>query len=142
MSASETVSRQWDLLMLIPQHPKRVTVQQVMERLPQTEYDVTRRTVQRDLESLSRKFPITCDLDGRTHHWYWMKAAPLLEIPRMTGSIAIAFLLAREYLKPVLPASVLQELRPYFDRAEAVISKTKSQEHVMVADPSMAQLLL
>ena len=125
MSSAETVSRQWDILKKIPQYPNRITARDIFEQLPSVEYEVSLRTVQRDLENLSRKFPITCDLEGRTHYWCWIKGARQLEIPRMTGSMAATLLLARDYLDSLLPGAILGELRPYFDRAEEVLSGTR-----------------
>ena len=125
MSSIETISRQWDILKRIPRHPHSLSTRQIFERLPSVEYDVSLRTVQRDLDSLSRKFPITCNLRGRTHYWSWMKEAPQLEIPRMSGSIATTMLLARDYLKPLLPRAALSELKIYFDHAEEVLKDTR-----------------
>ncbi|MCP4001551.1 MAG: WYL domain-containing protein, partial [Gammaproteobacteria bacterium] len=71
MSSAETITRQWDILQRIPRLPRRITVREVFDSLPTTDYQVTLRTVQRDLVSLSRKFPMTCDEEGRTQHWYW-----------------------------------------------------------------------
>jgi len=124
MSAVETVSRQWDILQQIPQLPRKATVAEIHARLPENDYSVSRRTVQRDLESLARKFPINCELDGRTHHWFWMKDARQVLLPHMSGSMAATLLMARDYLKPMLPGSVLGELNPFFDHASSVLDDT------------------
>ncbi len=124
MSSAETVTRQWDILQRIPRLPRRIAVREVFDSLPTTDYQVTLRTVQRDLVSLSRKFPMTCDEEGRTQHWYWMKDADQVLLPHMTGSMAATLLLARDYLKPVLPAAVLGELNPFFAHASEVLDDT------------------
>jgi predicted DNA-binding transcriptional regulator YafY len=89
--------------------------------LPRSEYTVDRRTIQRDLVALTAKFPITCDEEGRTHYWHWMKDADQILYPHMSNSMAATMLLARDYLKPVLPAGVLGELNPFFDHAAEVL---------------------
>ena len=124
MSAGETVCRQLDILQLIPRLPQRITARALKERLPQNDYNVSLRTVQRDLDALSGKFPLTCDVDGRTQHWYWMKDAQQLAIPHMSASMAATLQLARDYLRPVLPAGVLSELDPLFEHAAEVLEHT------------------
>ena len=124
MSSAETISRQWDILQRIPRLPRRVTVRELFAGLPQSEYDVSLRTIQRDVVALTRKFPITCDEEGRTQYWYWMPDADQVLLPHMTGSMAATLLLARDYLKPVLPGSVLDELNPFFEHAAAVLDDT------------------
>ena len=124
MSAVETVSRQWDILKEIPKWPQRATVADIHARLPQSEYQVTRRTVQRDLERLMARFPISYEVEGRAHYWFWIKDAVTILVPHMSGSMATTLMLAREYLQPVLPASVLGELNPFFEHASDVLSDT------------------
>ncbi len=124
MSSAETISRQWDILQRIPRLPRRVTVREVFDALPQSEYDVSLRTIQRDVVALTRKFPITCDEEGRTQYWYWMRDADQVLLPHMTGSMAATLLMVREHLQPVLPASVLSELDSFFDHASEVLDDT------------------
>ena len=124
MSSAETISRQWDILQRIPRLPRKITAREIHANLPATDYHVSLRTVQRDLVSLSAKFAITCDEDGRAQHWYWMKNADQVLLPHMTGSMAATLLLARDYLKPVLPGAVLHELDPFFDHAAKTLDHT------------------
>jgi len=125
MSSAETISRQWDVLQRIPQLPARATVAQIHESLPSEHADVSRRTLQRDLDHLSTKFPIECELEGRTHYWYWMKHARQVLLPHMSGSMAATLLMVRDYLKPVMPGSVLSELDPFFEHASGVLEDTR-----------------
>lgn len=120
----DTVSRQLQLLQLVPRLPQRITVREVAARLPQNDNRVSLRTVQRDLDQLSHKFPLTCDLEGRTQFWYWTKGAQQLAIPHMSASMAATLQLARDHLKPVLPAGVLSELNPLFEHAAQVLEHT------------------
>ena len=75
MSATETVGRQLEILQQIPRLPQRITAREIKSRLSPTDHNVSLRTVQRDLEALTRRFAIACDIEGRAQHWYWMKDA-------------------------------------------------------------------
>ena len=46
MSSAETISRQWDLLQMIPRLPRRIAATELHSRLA-AEFDVSLRTVQR-----------------------------------------------------------------------------------------------
>ena len=66
MSAAETVSRQWDILNLIPRLPRTISARDIHERLPSAEYDVSLRTIQRDLMP-----QVPTNLQGwEVHGWY------------------------------------------------------------------------
>src|SRR4051812_37838185 len=56
-----TLLRQWHMLRLIPRAPGKITVQDIHSRLASEDFDVTIRTIQRDLHELSQTFPLTVD---------------------------------------------------------------------------------
>lgn len=120
--------RTWHLLRLIPRHPRRKTPSELQVALRDAGFDLTLRSIQRDLNDLSSLWGITCDLEGSTNHWYWPVDARLFDIPNIGSAEALVFLLAKEYLKDILPFSQMNLLRPYFIRAEELIGK----EHVPV----------
>jgi len=124
MSSAETLRRQWGLLKRIPRLPRRISASDLHQSLS-IQIDVSLRTIQRDLQALSVEFPLNCDQEGRKQYWYWTADAAQLEIPGMTGSMAATLLLAREYLQPILPANVLNDLNPFFNRAKEVLEPTK-----------------
>jgi predicted DNA-binding transcriptional regulator YafY len=124
MSSAETLRRQWGLLRRIPRYPRRISTSDLHASLS-NQIDVSLRTIQRDLQALSVEFPLNVENEGRKQFWFWTADAAQLEIPGMTGSMAATLLLAREYLQPILPASVLNDLNPFFNRAKEVLEPTK-----------------
>jgi len=123
--STDTILRQWSLLQLIPKHPIMISTTELHNKLVNEGYSIDKRTTERDLDRLSTAFPITCDVEGRMNKWYWSPHAKTIEIPGMTPSSALAFRLLEEYLKPLLPGSVLELLSPYMIRAKEVIKQTK-----------------
>ena len=123
--STDTILRQWDLLQLIPKHPIMISTSELHNKLLNEGYNIDKRTTERDLDRLSTAFPITCDVEGRVNKWYWPPNAKTIEIPGMTPSTALAFRLLEDYLKPLLPRSVLELLSPYMIRAREVIKQTK-----------------
>ena len=125
--ATDTTLRHLATLECIPVHPRTKTTRQIVNALQATnsEYDVTVRSVQRSLETLSAVFPIASDKRGRSNHWYWTDAHALTRIPAMSEQEAFALRLASEHLKPLMPRSALRLLAPYFEHAERILDGTR-----------------
>ena len=79
----------------------------------------TVRTVQRDLESLSRAYGIECDTRTKPFGWRWPRAARKFSIPEMDWPEALSFRLLEAYLSGLLPESVACYLAPWFEQAKA-----------------------
>jgi predicted DNA-binding transcriptional regulator YafY len=110
------------MLREIPRDPQRKTTSQIAHALHQ--HNIHVRSVQRDLIKLSRDFPFTYDRRGKTFHWYWPAYTKVLDLPTMDVPAALAFLLSREHLNPLLAPATLKLLGPYFNRAEEVLKET------------------
>lgn len=119
--AGDTLLRQWLMLLRVPQAPSRRSTTEIAQYLREQDYDVTARTVQRDLEKLSTYFSYTCETEGRTNYWFFPREQRVLEIPGMSSATALALLLARDHSKSMIPPQTLSLLQPYFSRAEDVL---------------------
>ena len=114
----ETLQRQWQTLRLIPRHPKKITGGDLTSRLTCLGYTVTKRTVERDLLTLSAMFPLVVDSRSRPYGWSWGKGAVALDVPALSSTEALSFLMLRQFLAPLIPASLIDQLAPYFGMAE------------------------
>ena len=125
--ATDTILRHLALLQEIPVYPRMSSATEIRENLRDInkDYDVNIRSIQRDLEKLSMLFPITCELRGRTNHWFWLNEHAITQIPAMNEYTALAFKLAGEYLRPIMPPSVLRLLNPYLNHATNILQQTK-----------------
>lgn len=129
-SHSETLNRQWLLLQWIPRYPHKITAGQLTEQLHAEGHDVTKRTVQRDLLALSEVFPLTSDERVKPFGWSWQKDAPQFSLPGMSPLQAMVLDLARTHLQPLLPAHLLEPLKPYFAQANATLKQTLGRRGV------------
>ena len=105
------------MLRVIPRYPAKITARQVRESLENQDFEVTKRTIERDLQSLSQAFPLVCDDRDKPFGWSWQKNAPAFDLPGLSDSEALAVKLTEQYLTPLLPASVLSELSQHFKAA-------------------------
>ena len=117
--------RQWLMLRLIPRYPRKADARAITERLRDEGYAVTKRTVERDLQTLSGKFPLAIDDREKPYGWSWSKAAPNFDIPCMAPAEALTFMLAREHLRPFFPAPLLANLENYFRQAEGTLNSAE-----------------
>lgn len=111
------------MLMMVPRHPRAISTLELQEKLSQQGYVINLRSIQRDLEKLSLRFPLVSDEAVRPYRWSFSADAALKLIPTLDTSTAITLELARSYLKPILPKPILEHLQPYFHEAHEVINK-------------------
>jgi predicted DNA-binding transcriptional regulator YafY len=116
-SNQDTLIRQWHMLRLVPRYPQKVTVRDIHGVLRSDGFEVTVRTVQRDLNELSLVFPLTVDDREKPFGWSWQKNSPSFNLPGLTTPEALTLSLAEQHLKSLLPVSMMNQLKPYFDAA-------------------------
>ena len=124
--ATETTLRNLAMLGCIPAYPSAKSTRRILEELRgiDPDYGVSKRTVQRGLEQLSGRFPISCETRGRTNHWFWTDPHALTQIPSMSPPTAFALRLAADYLRSIMPPSALGLLEAYFNHADSVLEGT------------------
>lgn len=121
--AVDTVFRYLAILQCVPAHPARKTTTRILEELrdKDPEFNVSARSMQRSLEQLSARFPITCETVGRTNHWFWIDRHAMTQLPAMTEHTAFALRLANEYLRPLMPPATLRLLDGHFRHASLLL---------------------
>lgn len=139
---NELLLRQWNMLRMIPRFPRKVTAREIMDKLKIEGFNVTKRTIERDLQSISTVFPLVSDERDKPYGWSWSKDAPSFDLPRLSQSEALVLKLSQQYLNKLMPNSMLSQLTPYFDAAEKSLNETshpsplaKWHEKIAVAFP-------
>jgi len=118
----ETIVRHWHILRMIPRLPRKVEAGTIHRRLLDLEpaSPVTKRTVERDLHTLTASFPL--QFDGcKPQGWSWRQDAESLDVPGMDLTAALTFRMAEEYLSRLLPHTCLTSLSPHMKRARTLL---------------------
>ncbi len=118
---SDSVLRMIKMTERIPRYPSKVTANQIQDFLKNLGYSISLRSVQRDLNELSRLFPIECDDKSIPFGWSWKKDSPGFESPAMDPIQALTFSLAAQYLEPLMPKASFKRIEKFFQRAENVL---------------------
>src|SRR6187402_88908 len=122
--AADAVGRQWALLKSIPRFPNTITIKVLKGRVDAEGYSTTLRTLERDLISLSSKFPLVVNQKSRPYGWSWAKDAIADIAPRLSTSESVALLMAQAHLRGLMPTSLLDQLNPMFELASKALVST------------------
>ncbi|MBC7944090.1 MAG: hypothetical protein H7X91_02215 [Burkholderiales bacterium] len=83
---NDTLLRQW----MIPRLPRKIDTLTLQSKLEQQDYRIDVRTIQRDLNKLSRALPLIGD-EARPQGWSWRADAKALDVPALDPQEALAF---------------------------------------------------
>ncbi|OTG88439.1 helix-turn-helix transcriptional regulator [Acinetobacter sp. ANC 3813] len=117
---SNSLYRQWQILSRLSTG-KWMGTRELQEILVREGIDISLRTIQRDLNQISQRFPIESSKTS-PQGWRWRSDAPIQSLPHMTSSQAVTFMMVEEHLKHLLPPSLIEEMNPWFDLARYSLS--------------------
>ena len=118
--------RHWQLMQLLPRQPAQLTSKTIHERMKESGFRVTRRTIERDLQGLVEAgFPVVVDASQEPYLWSWDAKTPTLTLPVPTISDSLMLAMVKDYVGPMLPPQMLDALQPYLDRAVQVLESAK-----------------
>lgn len=117
---TDPLQRRLKMLEMIPHAPRKIDTATLRGRLEVAGYPIDLRSVQRDLVALSHAWPLVAD-DGNPRGWSWQADAAMLSLPTLDPQAALTFKLVEDYLRPLLPASTLACLEPWFRTATGIL---------------------
>lgn len=123
---ASTTARQWLVLTQL-ERGKWMGTTQIHKNLKMHGHDVTLRTVQRDLNTLAKRFKLEKN-NANPQGWRWHKDAPQESFPNLNLSQAVAFSMVAENLAHLLPPSIVEELNPWFDLANRQVRRNDANK--------------
>lgn len=115
-STRTTISRQWEMLKLLPNRAPGLTAAELHQQLEEAGHRTTKRTVERDLNELSSLFPLHCNDKGTPYGWYWQPGRSI-DLPGITVGEALTLRLVEDSIRPLVPGLMLKSLEPRFSQA-------------------------
>ena len=116
--SSKVITRQWHIVRYLL-NGQYVSSTEIKIHLESLGIETELRTIQRDLIMLQGVFPLECRRDSVPHSWRWQRL-PDSPIKGLDLSQALTLRLVEEQLQDVMPARLLQELQPLFEKARVV----------------------
>lgn len=124
----DTLLRQIALLQLIPIEPAFKSTSTLYQALFEQGFDVSERKVQRDLDRLSGTFPIRKDDSEKPYKWSFLDTYEG-RLPELDNASALAWVLAEDHLKNVLPKIVMDKLGRQFKNAKQVLNAQNTNRY-------------
>lgn len=113
----DALFRQWHMLRLVPRYPQRISVQAIRRGLIDVGFEITQRSIQRDLNDLSVVFPLYCDDREKPYGWSWQKNAASFDLPGLSVPEALTLAMAERHLRDLMPSPMFDQLQPHFKAA-------------------------
>lgn len=146
IKSRNTLSRHWEMLKLLPTRDPGCSALQLCHLLKDAGFEVSKRTVERDLQELSCIFPLISDESGRTYLWRWMDNASI-DIPGLSIAEAISLQMVEGTIRTLLPKQLLHSLEPKFLQARSKISALSASnpsasliDKIAVVSPTLPML--
>ena len=117
---SDSTLRHIKMLELIPRRQPGLTASELKVRLAERDFEIDLRTVQRDLNYLSRVYAILSEGE-RPQRWFWALDAMALSLPAQDAHSALMWRLIEEHLRPLLPRAIQRDAEPQFAAARAYL---------------------
>ncbi len=107
-----------EILRFIPKNSV-ITALEVQEKLKDIGIGRDIRTIQRQMQKLCEQFDdIECDTRDRPYGYRWKPNAKGLDLPILSEQQSLVLMLAKQYLKGILPASIMSSMDGFFQQAE------------------------
>jgi predicted DNA-binding transcriptional regulator YafY len=123
MSGPGTTLRHWVMLRAVPRLPRKLTAAELKQHLADEGFDVSKRTVERDLVNLSTVFSLVCDEAASGSGWSWTREAPAFDVPGMDPEAALTLAIVERFARDLLPRSALHRLAPQFKTAAGILEQ-------------------
>lgn len=129
-----TIARQWELLRNhLPSGTPGKTSLQLRDALAIAGHNVTKRTVERDMDELSRIFPIVRNERGTPYGWHWRENARF-DVLGMDLSEAVSLGLMEDVLRQIMPPAFLSALEGKFSLAREKLAALPKIPHARWKD--------
>lgn len=127
-SLNLVLARQWEMLKKLPPHAPGLAASQMTTWLKSQGYSVSKRTVERDLIELSASFGIACNDKSIPYGWHWIPGRQC-DFTSIGIADAVSLVMAEDVLGSLLPASMLNALRPKFELAKTKLAAMENQRY-------------
>lgn len=114
----DTVRLTLEILKRIPRN-RVISASELHAQLLAAGIDRSRRTIERQLESLVGQFDIDCDNRSKPYGYRWKPQSKGLSLPTLTEQESLLLALAQQYLQNLLPASVMKSMDGFFQQARS-----------------------
>lgn len=126
---SEALKRHFDILKMLSKD-RALKTMDIHQRLESLGHEISKRTVERDLQSLSLTYPIVVDEKDNAFCWRYAQGVAINLFPGLSEAEAVSFIMLKQFAQQLLPESLAQDLEPYFLEAKRTLSNEISKSAI------------
>lgn len=115
-SNTEVANLGLEILKRIPKK-RKITAKEIQEQLQSNGIERSLRSIQRNLEVLSRDFDIEKDESSKPFGYRWIGNNSALSVSNLSPQESVLLNLAHEYLTNLLPPTIMQAMDGFFNEA-------------------------
>ena len=127
VSSTEAIRRGFSILGTVSRSP--MSSRDIFQRLYDEGFNVSIRTVERDLSRLPDIFPSLIEVDDRSKPFTYRQPINTRKYSAMNPTEAICLELAFSFLNPILPKKTLNPINPYLKEADAVLNEQHAKKY-------------
>lgn len=120
------IVRQWHIIQFLVRKDKYVSVDDILKYLEKMNINVTDRTIQRDMQTLSDVLPVECRCDDKPYSYRWERV-PDAKKSQLDYKQAMLFSLIDSELRDHLPPDLLARLSPLFIKSQFMLAGIDQQ---------------
>lgn len=117
------------MMQMIPFHPRWVTAKSIHEGLTFEGYEISRRTVERDLNRFSTILGLISSESPEGNKWSYASDSQLSFLPALSPSEALSLKMVQQHLTHHLPPFLFTNMQALFNKSKGVLSKSKMLNH-------------
>ena len=126
-SGTEAIRRGFNILATVSRSP--MSSRDIFNRLADAGFNVSIRTIERDLSRLPDIFPSMIEVDERSKPFTYRQPLNAKKYSAMNPTEAICLELAFSFLNPILPKKTLDPMSPYLREAHAVLNEQHAKKY-------------
>jgi len=123
-----TAIRYIELLRLIPRFPQKKSLFDLRKALSELGYQVSDRTIQRDLKKLESIFGLICDDRSIPYGWSFAKDANYIELSALDESEAMFLSLFKGQFDGIINLKELPRINHLFERSKKILASKGSKK--------------
>ena len=127
VSSTEAIRRGFSILGSVSRSP--MSSRDIFRRLYDDGFNVSIRTIERDLSRLPDIFPSLIEVDDRSKPLTYRQPVNARKYSAMNPTEAICLELAFSFLNPILPKKTLDPINPYLKEADAVLNESHAKKY-------------
>ena len=127
VSSTEAIRRGFSILGSVSRSP--MSSRDIFRRLYDDGFNVSIRTIERDLSRLPDIFPSLIEVDDRSKPFTYRQPISARKYSAMNPTEAICLELAFSILNPILPKKTLDPINPYLKEADAVLNENHAKKY-------------